>query len=175
MLCTLLRQHAIVDVDQTILLVEMARVTAFEFKLSLHPVVLVLSFFGLLVLLVLGTLNGQRVEVMVTHFYAHTIPQDVAIAIEVALHVHGTHSAESAAHWHIATAVVHLRVLLLLRLEVLILVGSDAMRAHATVCDFSLHARTALATFLRRLERLDRFRLDGQVGQLDVVFPCCCS
>ena len=99
----------------------------------------------------------------------------MAIAIEVALHVHGTHSAESAAHWHIATAVVHLRVLLLLRLEVLILVGSDAMRAHATVCDFSLHARTALAALLRRLERLDRFRLDGEVGQLDVVFPCCCT
>ena len=73
-LCTLLRQHAFVDVDQTILLVEMTRVTAFELKLSLHPVVLVLSFFGLLVLLVLGTLNGQRVEVVVAHFYAHAIP-----------------------------------------------------------------------------------------------------
>ena len=72
-LCTLLRQHAIVDIDQTILLVEMTCVTAFEFKLSLHPVVLVLSFFGLLVLLILGTLNGQRVEVVVAHFNAHAV------------------------------------------------------------------------------------------------------
>ena len=44
------------------------------------------------------------------------------------------------------------------------------MSTHATVCDFSLYARTSLATLLSRFERFDRLRLDGEVGQLDIVF-----
>lgn len=44
------------------------------------------------------------------------------------------------------------------------------MSAHATVCDFSLDAWTSLATLLSRFERFDRLRLDGEVGQLDIVF-----
>ena len=41
---SLLRQHALVDVDQRILLLEMMHVATFELKLALH--VFVLSFFG---------------------------------------------------------------------------------------------------------------------------------